>query len=187
MTRPLEARAIARMTDVVGVAGSRGRTVGSWLDLARSMGVAATARRLRRRGGGVPDPEVRNAVDAAIWRDAADKTGADLREFGSGFLELSRGGGPAAKVWQQVVPLDDPVTLRLALDKPVVHELLTKASVPVPEHLEWSFSDPAPAVAVMERVGGPTVGEAASGTGGGGGTTAGVDTPAARVGGPRHG
>src|SRR4051812_25071075 len=177
MSRPLEARAVARMTNVFGVAGSRGRTVGSWLDLARSVGVAATARRLRRGGGGVLDPDVRNAVYAAIWRDAAEKVGADVRELGSGFLEVSR-GGPSAKLWQQVVPLDDPVTLRLALDKPVVHELLTKAAAPVPEHLEWSFSDPAPALAFIERVGGPTVVKAASGTGGGEGTTAGVDTPA---------
>src|SRR3954464_9354979 len=102
MTRPLEARAVARMTDVVGVAGSRGRTVGSWLDLARSMGVAATARRLRRGGGGGLDPGVRNAVYAAIWRDAAERTSAEARELGSGFLEVSR-GGPSAKVWQQVV------------------------------------------------------------------------------------
>jgi D-alanine-D-alanine ligase-like ATP-grasp enzyme len=177
MSRPLEARAVERMTDAFGVAGSRGRTVGSWLDLARSMGVAATARRLRRGGGGVLDPGVRNAVYAEIWRSAAEQVGADVRELGSGFLEVSR-GGPPARVWQQVVPLDDPVTLRLALDKPVVHELLTNASVPVPEHLEWSFSDPAPALAFMERVGGPTVVKAASGTGGGEGTTAGVDTPA---------
>jgi cyanophycin synthetase len=177
MSRPLEARAVARLTDVFGIAGSRGRTVGSWLDLARSMGFAATARRLRGRGGGVLDAEVRNAVYAQIWRDAAAAVGAEVRDLGSGFLEIAR-GGPSAKVWQQVVPLDDPVTLRLALDKPVVHELLTKASVPVPEHVEWSFSDPAPALAFMQRVGGPTVVKAASGTGGGEGTTAGVDTPA---------
>ena len=177
MSRPLEARAVARMTDVFGIAGSRGRTVGSWLDLARSMGVGATARRLRGRGGGVLSPEVRNAVYERIWRDAAAELGAEVRELGSGFLEVSR-GGPAAKLWQQVVPLDDPVTLRLALDKPVVHELLTRASVPVPEHLEWSFTDPAPALVFMRRAGGPTVVKAASGTGGGEGTTAGVDTPA---------
>ena len=177
MSRPLEARAVARMTDVFGIAGSRGRTVGSWLDLARSMGIAPTARRVRRRGGGVLGPEVRNAVYERIWRDAAAAVGADVHALGSGFLEISR-GGPAAKVWQQVVPLDDPVTLRLALDKPVVHELLAKASVPVPEHLEWSFSDPAPAIAFMRSAGGPTVVKAASGTGGGEGTTAGVDTPA---------
>jgi cyanophycin synthetase len=125
----------------------------------------------------VLDSEVRNAVYTVIWRDAAEKAGADVRELGSGFLEVGRGGA-SAKVWQQVVPLDDPVTLRLALDKPVVHDLLTEARVPVPDHLEWSFSDPAPALAFMQRVAGPTVVKAASGTGGGEGTTAGVDTPA---------
>ena len=177
MSRPLEARAVARMTDVFGVAGTRGRTVGSWLDLARSMGVAATARRLRGGRGAVLDPEVRNAVYGAIWREAAARVGADVRDLGSGFLEIGRDGA-AAKVWQQFVPLDDPITLRLALDKPVVHGLLTEASVPVPDHVEWSFSDPAPALAFMARAGGPTVVKAASGTGGGEGTTAGVDTPA---------
>ena len=156
MSRPLEARAVARLTDVFGVAGSRGRTVGSWLDLSRSMGLAATARRVRGRGGGVVDPSVRNAVYTQIWRDAAETVGAELREIGSGFLEVSR-GGHAARLWQQVSPLDDPVTLRLALDKPVVHEMLTKAGVPVPEHVEWNFSDPAPALAFIERVAGPTV------------------------------
>jgi hypothetical protein len=178
MSGRFEARAVARLTDVTGVAGSRGRTVGSWLDLARSMGAGVTARRLRGgRGAGVLPAEVRNAVYAEIWREAAARVGADVRDLGSGFLEIGRDGA-AAKVWQQFVPLDDPITLRLALDKPVVHGLLTEASVPVPEHVEWSFSDPAPALAFMARAGGPTVVKAASGTGGGEGTTAGVDTPA---------
>jgi cyanophycin synthetase len=126
----------------------------------------------------VLEPAVRDAVYAAIWRDAADRAGADVRDLGSGFLEVSRGGGETAKLWQQVVPLDDPVTLRLALDKPVVHGLLTEASVPVPDHLEWDFSDPTPALAFLAQAGGPTVVKAASGTGGGEGTTAGVDSPA---------
>jgi cyanophycin synthetase len=178
MSSRFEARAVARLTDLAGVAGSRGRTVGSWIDLARSMGAGVAARRLRGgRGAGVLPQAVRDAVYAEIWREAADRVGAETRELGSGFLEIGR-GGTWAKVWQQVVPLDDPVTLGLALDKPVVHELLTKASVPVPDHVEWSFSDPAPALAFLARTGGPTVIKAASGTGGGEGTTAGVDTPA---------
>jgi cyanophycin synthetase len=76
------------------------------------------------------------------------------------------------------VPLDDPVTLRLALDKPVVHRLLRDAAVPVPEHVEWSFSDYGPALEFVAAAGGPCVVKAASGTGGGEGTTAGVDSPA---------
>jgi cyanophycin synthetase len=148
------------------------------MDLARSMGAGVAARRLRGgRGAGVLDQSIRDAVYAEIWRDAAARVGVEVRDLGSGFLEAGRGGA-FAKLWQQVVPLDDPVTLRLALDKPLVHELLTKASVPVPEHVEWSFSDPAPALAFLESAGGPTVIKAASGTGGGEGTTAGVDTPA---------
>jgi hypothetical protein len=175
--RPLEARAVARLTDVVGVAGTRGRTVGSWLDLARSVGGRSTLKRLRGGGPGEFPPEVRNAVYAAIWRDAAGKAGAEVRDLGSGFLEISRGGA-TLKVWQQVNPLDDPVTLRLALDKPVVHRLLREANVPVPEHLEWSFSGYQPALEFVAAAQGPCVVKAASGTGGGEGTTAGVDSPA---------
>jgi D-alanine-D-alanine ligase-like ATP-grasp enzyme len=177
MSGSLEARAVARLTGLAGVAGSRGRTVGSWLDLARSMGLAATARRIRGGGASVLDPEIRTAVYTAIWREAADAVGAEVRELGSGFLEVRRDGA-AAKVWHQFVPLDDPVTLRLALDKPVVHGLLEGASVPVPDHLEWSFSDHAAALRFLAAAGGPCVIKAASGTGGGEGTTAGVDSPA---------
>jgi cyanophycin synthetase len=165
------------MTDAFGVAGSRGRTVGSWLDLARSMGAGATARQLRGGRATVLDAGVRNAVYTSIWRDAAATLGADVHELGSGFLDVSRGAA-SARVWQQVVPLDDPVTLRLALDKPVVHGLLRAASVPVPDHLEWSFSDYRPALAFLAQAGGACVVKAASGTGGGEGTTAGVDSPA---------
>jgi cyanophycin synthetase len=176
MTRqPFEARAVARLTDVVGVAGNRGRTVGSWLDIARSMGVGATVR--RARGGGVLEPQIRNAVYEAIWREAADELGAHVRGLGSGFLEIGRGGA-TTKVFQQVNALDDPVTLRLALDKPVVHGLLHAAAVPVPDHVEWSFADPEPALRFIASAAGSCVVKAASGTGGGEGTTAGVDSPA---------
>jgi cyanophycin synthetase len=178
VSRPLEARAVARLTDVCGIAGSRGRTVGSWLDLARSMGAGSALRRARSRGGGVLDASVRNAVYAAIWREAAERAGAEVRDLGSGFLEIGAGGRPAARIWQQVVPLDDPVTLKLALDKPVVHGLLHRAAVPVPEHREWRFADYRPALAFLAEAAGPCVVKAASGTGGGEGTTAGVDTPA---------
>lgn len=171
--RPFEARAVARLTDLASIGGARGRTVGSWLDLARSMGGGAALRRAREGNAGVLPAGVRDAVYEAIWREAADAVGAEVRSLGSGFLEI---GG--AKVWQQVVPLDDPVTLKLALDKPVVHGLLREAAVPVPEHVEWSFSDPRPALDFVAATGGPCVVKAASGTGGGEGTTAGVDSPA---------
>jgi cyanophycin synthetase len=175
--RPLEARAVGRLTDVVGVAGTRGRTVGSWLDLARSVGGRSTLKRLRGGGPGEFPADVRNGVYAEIWRDAAEKAGAEVRDLGSGFLEITRRGA-RLRVWQQVNPLDDPVTLRLALDKPVVHRLLRGASVPVPEYLEWSFADYGPALEFVAAAQGPCVVKAASGTGGGEGTTAGVDSPA---------
>jgi cyanophycin synthetase len=172
-----EARMVARLTDVSGAAGNRGRTVGSWVDLARSVGFARSLRRARNGGGGVLPASVRDAVYQAIWREAADHHGAAVTPRGSGFLEIGR-GGRSSLVFQQFTKLDDPVTLRLALDKPAVHELLKAARVPVPEHLEFAFSDPEPALRFMTAAPGPCVVKAASGTGGGEGTTAGVDTPA---------
>jgi cyanophycin synthetase len=177
MSAPLEARAVARLTDVLGVAGSRGRTVGSWIDLARSVGFARSVRRARAGGTGVLDVRVRNAVYEAIWREAAAEHGAEVTAIGAGFLEIRR-GDVTTKVFQQTTAIDDPVTLRLALDKPVVHRLLAAAGVPVPDHLEFGFSDHAAALAFLAESGGPCVVKAAGGTGGGEGTTAGVDTPA---------
>jgi hypothetical protein len=174
---PREARFVARLTDVSGVAGNRGRTVGSWVDLARSVGFARSVRRARNGGGGVLPAGVRDAVYEAIWREAAAEHGAEVTPRGSGFLEIGR-DGRSSLVYQQFTKLDDPVTLKLALDKPVVHELLRAARVPVPEHVEFDFADPEPALRFMASAPGPCVVKAASGTGGGEGTTAGVDTPA---------
>jgi D-alanine-D-alanine ligase-like ATP-grasp enzyme len=50
--------------------------------------------------------------------------------------------------------------------------------VPVPDHVEWDLADPTPALRFLGETGGPCVVKAASGTGGGEGTTAGVDSPA---------
>src|SRR4051794_41902055 len=73
--RPLEARAVARLTNVVGVAGTRGRTVGSWLDLARSVGGRSTLRRLRGGGPGGFPPPLRHAGYPGVWADAPGQGG----------------------------------------------------------------------------------------------------------------
>ena len=43
-------------------------------------------------------------------------------------------------MWRHWVPLDDAVTLRLALDKLAVHEMLSAAGLPLPEHHEFDAS-----------------------------------------------
>jgi cyanophycin synthetase len=137
-------------------------------------GPAYHLRRIRahRRSLGL-DQHTRNAFYERMWRDAAMAVGAEVDVLAEGLLELRRGGA-RTRVFQQTVALDDPVTLRLALDKHAVHRLLADAGVRIPEHVEFRFGDPGPALAFLERAGGPCVVKPASGTGGGHGITAGI-------------
>lgn len=165
-----------RVADGLAALGTRGRTVATWVDLARSTGAGHAVRRLRdaRRLGALGD-DARNAVYRRIWAEAARALGADLHDLGGGFYLLER-DGRATRVYQQVTALDDPVTLRLALDKPVVHRLLTEAGVPVPAYLEFDFRRLEPAVDFLDRTDASCVVKPARGTGGGAGVTAGVRT-----------
>jgi D-aspartate ligase len=154
-------RALAARVDLVGAAGS-----GYYLRRARDQ------QRFARLGEGA-----RNALYERIWREAAMTVGAQAVSLAPGLLELSR-GAKRTRVYQQAVALDDPVTLRVALDKVLVHRLLVDAQVTSPEHVEFRFEDPAPALAFLARAGGACVVKPAAGTGGGHGTTAGITRPA---------
>lgn len=154
-------RRLAARVDLVGFAG-----VGYYLRRGRDQG------RFARLGAGA-----RNALYERIWREAAMTVGARAVSLAPGLLELSR-GAQRTRVFQQAVALDDPVTLRVALDKALVHRLLLDAQVTIPEHVEFAFEDPAPALAFLARAGGACVVKPAAGTGGGHGTTAGITLPA---------
>jgi len=151
----------------------------SRFDLVRSTGPGYAWRRLRaeRRLSGLGE-QMRHAVYERIWHEAADAAGARIERLGPGLFELSR-DGITTRVFQQIVELDDPVTLRVALDKALVHRLLAPAGVSIPDHLEFDVRDPAPALEFLARAGGPCVVKPAAGTGGGHGTTAGLTQPAA--------
>lgn len=168
--------AFLRLADALGVVGTRGRTVASWIDLARSTGAGHAWRRVQetRRLGDLGE-EARNGVYRRIWSEAAGALGASFCDMGDGFYRVERDGA-STRVWQQVTALDDTVTLRLALAKPVVHRALTDAGVPVPPHLEFDFRKPAPALRFLDDGWMPCVVKPARGTGGGAGITAGVRT-----------
>jgi cyanophycin synthetase len=108
-----------------------------------------------------------------IWDDAAGAVGAEVRELGEGFLEVSR-DGRQTRVRDELVQLDDPVTVRLSFDKPLVHRLLAAEGIPVPEHIEVSSA----AEAVEFVAAGACVVKPARGTGIGQGITGGVETRA---------
>jgi glutathione synthase/RimK-type ligase-like ATP-grasp enzyme len=156
--------------------GRRGYGLAARLDLVGAMGAGYVWRRLRaqRRLPEFGEAE-RNAMYERIWREAAEIINADFCELAPGLFECSRDGA-VARVYQQLVALDDPVTLRVALDKPLVHLLLTQAEVRIPEYLEFDATEPAPALEFLAQADGPCVVKPAAGTGGGSGTTTDVAT-----------
>lgn len=152
--------------------GPRGLTVASWLETGAA-GPGPALRRARAPWRGALNARTRNEIYAAIWRNAAQQIGADVVELGGGFLEARRGGA-RSRIFQQIVALDDPVTLRLALDKPVARGLLAAERIPVAGQLVISLADLEAAERFLERHHVCVVKPA--GKAGGDGTTTGVRT-----------
>ena len=142
--------------------------------------LAHLARRglLRRSGAVVAAERERAAFYRDAWAEAARELGAELRVLEGDLLEIRR-GARRARVWRNYTPLDDPVALRVAGDKPLVHRLLAEAGVPTPRHVELRADSLALGRAFLaDRSGRPCVVKPASGTGAGEGVTTGVRTPA---------
>ncbi len=168
---------LGMLTERIARTGPRSFPLASRVDLVRSTGPGYVWRRLRaeRRFSGL-GADVRDATYERIWREAADAAGARMERLAPGLLELSR-DGVATRVFQQTVELDDPVTLRVALDKVLVHRMMAAAGIPIPDYREFDARDPAPALEFLARASGPCVVKPAAGTGGGHGTTANVTRP----------
>lgn len=125
---------------------------------------------------GVPDnPEVpgREEVYRQLWEAAASRRGVTTEDLGDGFLALTRDGRRVV-VWNNQVPLDDPVALRAAAHKPLAARLLGDAGLPLPPYRVYAIDDPGPARRFLTQAGGPCVVKPASGTGAGMGVTCGV-------------
>lgn len=175
--RPARATGLHRALDRVAQrGGGRGRAVAARVDLTRATGIGPLARRLRaeplfgelRRG-------TRDRLYEEIWTDAAVRCGARLVTLAPGLLEL-RGSHARTRVHHQFVSLDDAVSLQVALDKTLVHRLMSDAAVPHADHLEWHVGDPGPAAAFLTGAEGPCVVKPAAGTGGGHGVVPGVES-----------
>jgi predicted ATP-grasp superfamily ATP-dependent carboligase len=174
---------IARqLTGVVSkrVARPGGRTakLASRTEVLRAAGPGYAWRRVRADRTFAPfKREARNEVYERIWREAAEASGASITKLAADTLEISRDAA-RARVRHQDAGLDDPATLKLALDKVQVHRLLADAGLAIPEHVEFDASDPAAALEFLRRSGSPCVVKPAAGSGGGHGTTAGIRTEA---------
>jgi cyanophycin synthetase len=160
-----------RLIGALGAAGRPGRELGVRLDVLRSTGVRYARQRRREEAlltALASDP--RKSAYRVIWQQAADALGAELEVIHGEFLEL-RKGDRRARVWRHWVPLDDAVTLRLALDKTAVHEILSRAGLPLPEHEEWDASKLNGAVEFLQRSPTPCVVKPTGGASGSGATT----------------
>jgi len=82
--------------------------------------------------------------------------------------------GAQTIVWLHHVQLDDPVTLKVALDKSRVHGLLERAGVPVPLYREFRLESSQAALALLRTYEPPFVIKPAAGTSGGSGVTCAV-------------
>ncbi|MGH9063270.1 MAG: hypothetical protein ACRDZQ_00035 [Acidimicrobiales bacterium] len=156
-------------------AGRPGLAMGARLDGLRSAGLAGGIRRWRASGDVEGRLErIHSQSYRRLWDHAVAAVGAELEDLGEGFLLLRRGRAETV-VWRHLVMLDHPSTTSLALNKAVMHRLLVRGGLPVPEHLELHQGDRRPALAFLARRRGPCVVKPAGGTGGGAGVTCGVE------------
>jgi D-alanine-D-alanine ligase-like ATP-grasp enzyme len=170
--QPIDTLAL-RASPLIARAGRRGRRAAAWADALGLLGPGPLGRQRRElRLHGEPGGRARTAVYRRIWDEAAAALGAEAEDLGGGLLLLRR-GSREVRVFHQITPIDDPVTLRIALDKPRVHGLFAAAGLAVPEHVMFPAGDPAPAAELLGRVGRCVV-KPANGTGGGEGVVAGI-------------
>jgi D-alanine-D-alanine ligase-like ATP-grasp enzyme len=175
-----DSRRIDPVTRAIGAMGARGRVgreLAIRLDALRSTGPRYAWLRLREdaRLRALARNDLTGPVYRAIWLDAANELAAKVVDLSGGFLEIRRNEA-STRVWNHWVMLDTAVILRLALDKPLVHHLLSSADLQVPEHLEFDSSDIRPAVAFMQRDSTPCVIKPVPSSGGWG-VTSGVRRP----------
>ena len=108
------------------------------------------------------------------WREAADSLEADLETLDQDVLAI-RKGGKSTRVFLNYTELDDPVSLRIAGNKPLVHRLLRSQGIPTPAYREFTLKTLTDAGEFLQQHGTCVV-KPAAGTGGGNGVTTGVQT-----------
>lgn len=142
---------------VAARSGSVGRAWASRLDLVRSAGLRYAFHRRREQAKEIEiGSRALERFYHDAWAEAAAELGAEVTQLESGFLEIRR-GDVVTRVWRQLSALDEAVSLRLALDKTVVHELLKKRGIAVPDYAEFDYRDAAAAIGFIANAGGPCV------------------------------
>jgi D-alanine-D-alanine ligase-like ATP-grasp enzyme len=150
------------------------RTAYAHFDVLRCAGVVHGATIFHdQRQDAKSNQTVRHEIYQYIWGDAVRALGGEVLDLGGGLLEL-HAEGAATRVWQQETALDDPVSLRLAGRKPLVHRLLAAEGLPVPESLAFNCGDIRAAQEFLRQSDSGCVIKPAADTGAGDGVTCGV-------------
>lgn len=145
---------LTRAIDRLGLLGGAWRELAVRLDMARSLGVMPVWRRLRSDAllAKLKDDHGAERYQR-IWTEAAHELGAEAIELPGGFLEF-RAGDAWTRVLDNLVMLDDAVTLRFALEKAIVNDRLRESGLPVPDGITFDAGDLSPALAFLDA--GPT-------------------------------
>lgn len=153
-----------------GLDGTRGgMALARQIDELRRLGPATYRRRHRDPIPAELVGPCRAAVYTQIWRRAAADVDARVTPWGDGYLVIER-GSRRIRVHQHLVPIGDPISLRLAGDKVSMHALLSAVGVPVPPWCAPPLSDTRAAARFVAEHG-PCVVKPAADTGGGSGVT----------------
>jgi hypothetical protein len=116
----------------------------------------------------------RSQFYADVWREAAGELGATFEVLDKELFKISR-NGVSTRVHNNYTTLDDPVTLYVSLDKPLVHAILRSHRLPTPDHAEFSLNSLNKAFEFLAQHGLCVV-KPSDGTGGGDGVTTGIET-----------
>jgi D-alanine-D-alanine ligase-like ATP-grasp enzyme len=117
----------------------------------------------------------RSLFYTSVWEEAAGTVGASVTYLYGSLAEI-RCGQSVLRVDRNTTSLDDPVTLRVAGNKPLVYRLLAEQGLPVPGHCVCRADDLHSAWAFVAQTGRRCVVKPARSTGGGLGITTGVTT-----------
>lgn len=125
------------------------------------------------RASGRPDEGATNDFYRRLWHSAAEALSAEFVELPYGFFEV-RLGARTTRMYQSLLMLDHPVSLRLATRKPLVHKLLAERGLPVPPHCAYDVGEIGRARAFLRSARGPCVVKPARDSGAGDGVTTNV-------------
>lgn len=163
-------RGLVRVGDRSGKAG---RQLALQTDLVSLVGPASAWRWRRHMALKAKQrPAWREERYIELWTSAARAIGATVEDLPGGFLQI-RKLHRSTIVWNNLVRLDDPVTLRLAGERAIAHARIAAAGVPVTEQTRLRWTDVEEARAFLRRHGQVVV-KPAGPTGRGTGVTCGV-------------